>query len=62
VTYNVKEKGKIVIEQQDINSPQVGDKVVVNGVTNINDNFKISWMEKIFVKNGVIVNRKILGL
>lgn len=62
VIYYVKEKGEILIDQQDINSPQVGDKVVLNGDSNIDGEFKISWLEKIYVKDGVIVKRKLLGL
>ncbi len=60
--YNVKEKGEIRIEQQDINSPQVGDKVIFNGNPKVDGEFRITWAEKIYVENGIIVKRKIFGL
>jgi len=61
-TYKLKDKGELVIEQQDINSPQIGDTVAFNGNPNVDGVFRLSWAEKIHVKNGFIVKRKLWGL
>lgn len=61
VKYEVKGKGELTIEQQDINSPQIGDHVKPLGKQEIEGDFQLSWMLRIYIENGIIVKRKIMG-
>jgi hypothetical protein len=62
VKYNIQGVGELLIEQQNINCAYIGDKVSLDGNLNINGEFKLSWGERIYVKNGIITKRKIFWL
>ena len=59
VQYDLKEKGILIIEQQDLNAPQVGDHIIPIEKQEVNGEFQLNWIMRIYVKNGKITKRLI---
>ena len=62
-TYNIKDNTKIIIEHKDAIAPLVGDKVYNKDWSSAEDGeYKLSWLEKVYVEKGQIIKRKFLGI
>lgn len=60
--YDVKEIGEIIIEQKDANAPEKGDKAFHQNWSELEDGeYRLSWIETIYVQGGRVIKRKLLG-
>lgn len=66
--YEIRGVGTLIIEQQDVNGPSIGDTVTMRNNFASDDGFidngefRTSWIEKIYVLNSKIVKRTVFGM